>query len=742
MIEFLLKYPQIIYDQGELIFAREWSLYIALVLFVIAGLLITGMMLVRRHAMDFKKLCFIWFLQLCMVLVVLIVIWQPGILTEKLRAGDSVIAFMLDASESMNYNEQGMSRMQQALSVLDHNAFSSLEEEYNIQRFTFTDEASPTDSYDVLPEPEKITILSDSLNQVLGMSRSTPLGAVILISDGADNSGAITQEQLAELAGFNVPIHTVAVGLERIEEDLELQDVTLPTQALPGTIMSARVAIRHDKAGLARLKIYDGDKIIKSSEIELQADTDISTAWIDIPVSDTGYRHLKFALEPWPGEQVLDNNDQSRVVEVKENRYRVLYIEGEPRWEYKFIRRALEKDPSVDLVSLLRVSQNKFYRQGINSADELEQGLPESKVDLFKYDAMIIGSIEAASFTPEQQKMIHDFVSERGGSLLMLAGPNGLGLGGWGNTLLQEALPAKLGTENSEFIREKVKVELTTAGLHSAMLKLDQEMNNNRLLWNELPEIADYQHIGPLKLATSVLLNINLNGEKEPLLVSQPYGRGASYILATGGTWRWQMSLPLKDQRHETFWRQLMRELVINSPGRFHISSQVVADRIKINTELRDENYEPEQELKLTAVVTPEIGEAMTIELQPSTEIPGVMTGEFIAEQSGLYNIETITRRNDEPIDSARLAIYHNAGKAEYFSLRTNRSLLSQLADATGGRDWNVEDLDELVNAVEFSSAGITEQEIRPLWDAPLIFLILLLLKSLEWILRRRWRTI
>ena len=742
MIEFFLKYPQIIYDQGELIFAREWSFTFALILFLIAGLLITGMMVVRRHAMDYKKLSIIWFLQLCMVVIVLIVIWQPGLSTEKLRAGDNVIAFMLDASESMNYNEQGMSRMQQALTVLDHDSFSSLEEQYNIQRFTFTDEAISTDSYNVLPAPEKITIMSDSLQQVLGMSRSTPLGAVILISDGADNSGAITQEQLAELAAYNVPIHTVAVGRQRIEEDLELQDVTLPTQALPGTIMSARVAIRHDKAGLARLKVYDGDKIVMSSEIELQADTDISTAWLDIPALDTGYRHLKFALEPWPGEQVLENNDQSRVVEVKEDRYRVLYIEGEPRWEYKFIRRALEKDPSVDLVSLLRVSQNKFYRQGISSAEELEQGLPESKVDLFKYDAMIIGSIEAASFNPEQQKMIHDFVSERGGSLLMLAGPNGLGLGGWGNSLLQEALPAKLDTEDSEFIREKVKVEPTTAGLQSAMLKLDQEIIKNRLLWNELPEIADYQHIGPLKLATSVLLNISLNGEKEPLLVSQPYGRGASYILATGGTWRWQMSLPLEDQRHETFWRQLMRELVINSPGRFHISSQVVADRIKINTELRDENYEPEQELKLTAVVTPEIGEAMTIELQPSTEIPGVMTGEFIAEQSGLYNIETITRRNDEPIDSARLAIYHNAGKAEYFSLRTNRSLLSQLANATGGKDWNVEDLDELVNAVEFSSAGITEQEIRPLWDAPIIFLILMLLKSLEWILRRQWRTI
>ncbi|MGY8814022.1 MAG: hypothetical protein ACKVHQ_04810, partial [Gammaproteobacteria bacterium] len=162
MIEFFLKYPQIIYDQGELIFAREWSFTFALILFLIAGLLITGMMVVRRHAMDYKKLSIIWFLQLCMVVIVLIVIWQPGLSTEKLRAGDNVIAFMLDASESMNYNEQGMSRMQQALTVLDHDSFSSLEEQYNIQRFTFTDEAISTDSYNVLPAPEKITIMSDS----------------------------------------------------------------------------------------------------------------------------------------------------------------------------------------------------------------------------------------------------------------------------------------------------------------------------------------------------------------------------------------------------------------------------------------------------------------------------------------------------------------------------------------------------------------------------------------------------
>jgi hypothetical protein len=240
------------------------------------------------------------------------------------------------------------------------------------------------------------------------------------------------------------------------------------------------------------------------------------------------------------------------------------------------------------------------------------------------------------------------------------------------------------------------------------MLKLHEDLNENRRLWQELPEIANFQSIGTLKPAASIYLDFSTQTglERKPLLVSQPYGRGFSYIFASAGSWRWQMSLPAADLRHETFWRQLLRELVINSPGRFRMTSQVIADHIKLTMEVRNEIYEPERELNLTAVVTPESGELMTVEFQNAQEFPGVMIGEFSADESGLYSIESITRRGDEPIESSRMAIYHNAGMAEYFSMRTNLSLLNQLADATGGRNWSPGFLDELQNAVEFSQAA------------------------------------
>ncbi len=170
----------------------------------------------------------------------------------------------------------------------------------------------------------------------------------------------------------------------------------------------------------------------------------VTTRWVDIKVGDTGVRDLRFTLDALPGEVNTVNNTVMRPMEVPEQRRHILYVEGEPRWEYKFMRRAIEDDSPVRLASLLKTTPNKFYRQGVDSADELKDGFPTDKVTLFKYDALIIGSFEAASISAEQQDMIRDFVSRRGGSLLMLGGRRGLADGGWGVTSVADALPARL----------------------------------------------------------------------------------------------------------------------------------------------------------------------------------------------------------------------------------------------------------------------------------------------------------
>ena len=741
MIELFFKYPRSVFNDSEFIFASGWPLWIIAVL--VLAFFVTLLVIMARRPGNMKgyQLGAIGFIQLLMLAVVLIVVWQPALVSERLLSGENAVAIMLDTSGSMTFNEGGSTRMDQAQALLTPDSLADIANIYNILPYGFADNASTMDAFSILPEPGTATNLGQSVLQTLRQATGASLGAVILISDGADNSGAISQAELSEIASFGVPMHSVGIGRENIPEDLELSEVLLPEKALPGTTLSARVAIRHDQGGSARVKVYDGDTFLTTQDIVLGNDQNMTLAFVDIEVPEPGQLDLRFTLDPINNESNLANNTRSRVVDVEESRYKILYVEGEPRWEYKFLQRALNDDPSIQLSTLLKVTPNKYYRQGIESPEQLENGFPEERAELFNYDALIIGSLNAAELSSEQQAMIRDFVSDRGGSLMMLAGLNGLGLGGWGETVVNEILPSRLNADNAAFVREKAPVTLTDSGRLAPMLQFSDSESENERLWAELPEIADHQQLGPLRPAATTLLGVNVEGRIQPLLVTQPYGKGQSYILATGGTWRWQMSLPVADMRHETFWRQLTRGLVANSPRPFELTSRVQNEEISVRAQVRDPDAEENQGLEISAVVSSENSDVVSLDLQPVAGQPGVYEASFAPNQTGLYSIEAISRVGESLVSATTTAVRYDEGQ-EIFNVRQNRSLLERISLLTGGQYWSPEQWDEIPEAISYSTAGITEQQISYLWDAPFFFLLLILLKTAEWLLRRHWRTI
>ena len=741
MIEFFFKYPRSVFNDSNFIFASGWPLWMmfGVILAFLAALVV---LFIRRPGnMNWLQLGSIGFIQLLMLTVVMVVVWQPALVSERLLSGENAVAIMLDTSGSMTFNEGGTTRMDQAQSLLTPESLEEIADIYTILPYGFSATANTLDSFSTLPEPGVATNLGQSILQTLRQATGASLGAVILVSDGADNSGAISQAEMSEIAAYGVPVHSVGLGRENIPEDLELTEVLLPEKALPGTTLSARVGILHDQGGTARIKVYDGDTFLSTEEIALSDEQNMTLAFIDIEVPEPGQLDLRFTLDPIDNESNLANNTRARVVDVEESRYKVLYVEGEPRWEYKFMQRALNDDPSIQLSTLLKVTPNKYYRQGIESPEQLENGFPTERAELFDYDALIIGSLNAAELTNEQQEMIRDFVSERGGSFMMLAGLNGLGLGGWGETVVNEILPSRLNAEEAAFIREKAPVALTDSGRLAPMLQFSDSESENDRLWSELPEVADYQQIGPLRPAATTLLGVNVEGRIQPLLVTQPYGRGQSYILATGGTWRWQMSLPVADMRHETFWRQLTRALVANSPRPFELSSLIENEEIKVRAQVRDPDSEENQGLAISAVVSSENNDVVSLELQPVSGQPGVYEAGFKPEQTGLYSIDAISRVGETLVSSSTTAVRYDQGQ-EIFNVRQNKPLLERVAQVTGGQYWTPEQWNEIPEAISYSTAGITEQQISYLWDAPFFFLLLILLKTLEWLLRRHWRTI
>jgi hypothetical protein len=743
VFEWLFKYPWAEFARGHLLLAGGWPL-LAFWLLWAAGTVLLAALAVRRHrSLAPWQVAAVAALQSAMLGLALLLIWQPSLYLQSLRSGENTVAVLLDNSASMAFVDGGTARMQQARGALASPALSRLTGTYILQRYAFAGSAEPVASFDTLPAAGTRTAIGDSVLQVLRSLHTTALGAVVVVSDGADSAGALSPDQLTEIASFGVPVHVIGIGREVMPEDLELSDVLLPDHALPGTTLSARVSIRHDGPGTTRVKVYDGERFLSSRDVTLPAASTLTTVPINLELTETGYRDLRFVLEPKAGETEIRNNERTRIVDVSDRRASVLYVEGEPRWDYKFMRRALDNDEGVRLMSLLRTSVNGYYRQGVSTPDELKDGFPTDRKSLYAYDALMIGSMPAAGFTPQQQALIRDFVSERGGSLMMLAGPNGLGDGGWANSVVGAILPTQLPGGGDTFHRTRGSAVLTTRGRRTPMLQFSDNPTENEKLWRELPPVADYQDVGPLRLGAASLLDIRLPGtgdatRDQPLFVTQAYGRGRTYVLATGGTWRWKMGLPHDDTRQVEFWRQVTRALVTDVPRPFELTLHAQGDGISVRADVRDASFTPQGDVTVKATASSAAGGG-SFELHADPSQPGVYLGDFKPQGSGSWVIEAQARRAGKPAGSARAVVRYEQGAAEYFALRQNRSLLEQLAAATGGRYWQPDQLDGLADAVRASPAGVIQREVLPLWDAPLVFLLLAVLKSGEWLLRRRW---
>jgi uncharacterized membrane protein len=744
LFELLFKYSRATFERSELVFASGWPVWLLIAAIVAAGVLVGVSLARRKVGMSVARLATLGVLQLLLIAALLVLAWRPALVTQTLRPQENSVAVLLDTSGSMLYGDGERSRLQEAVDALSTDALPQLESTFSVNLFSFSGDVLEMPSLEQVPAPGPVTHIGDALLSVLRGAQSGAVAALVLVSDGADNTSSLDSAQIAAIASFGVPVHTVGVGAESIEQDLELEDVQVAPVGLPGSTVSAQVSIRHSGASLAQLKVYDGDAILASEAIQLPSTTGVTTRWIDIDVGKPGVRDLKFALDAMPGETNTINNARLRPMEVPEQRRHILYIEGEPRWEYKFIRRALEENSPIRVASLLKTTPNKFYRQGVESGDELTEGFPSDELTLFKYDALMIGSFEAAALSAEQQDMIRDFVSRRGGSLLMMGGRRGLADGGWRATSVAEALPAELPMlEGPSFERNPAKAKLTALGRTSALTRLEGDEAANVKSWSEMPDLADFQHVADPKPGAEVLLEAEIAGRTEPLLLHERYGLGNSYILATGGTWRWQMQLPHEDQRHETFWRQLLQAIATSAPQPVTLTSRQVfygdESEVTLRADVRDRKFQPAADATVSLAVSDGLGPPTTLEMTPVAGERGIYQAAFETTHPGIFRFEATAQSGDESLGSARFAVRREDGVVEHYHTQQNRPLLERIAAATGGTYFKMSDVAKLPEAVSFSEAGSVERQVLDLWSMPIIFLALLLLKGAEWLLRLYW---
>ena len=563
MFELLLGHTPMAYRAGELSLARGWPLlWLWTALAVACGLL--SFTLWRQRHLGVWRLAVLGVLQLAFVAVLLLALWRPVLRVQHIRDQGNVVALLVDASPSMA--GAAPSRREQAMTALETTVLPALQRQAGLRRYEFTDHARAAEAA-AASASQPVTHIGTALREVLQSAGSVPLAAVVLVSDGAENGDTLDEEGLRAIAAAGIPVHTIGVGPLTATDDLELAQVSVDEEAAVGDTLRAQVSVAHQAQRSARLRVYDGGQLRAAVDVALRPGAGLTTTTVDVPLTTPGLHDLRFELDALPGEHSVANNARSAVVDVAARRRSVLYVEGEPRWEYKFIRRAMEGDAGLRLVSMVKATPNRWYRQGVGSPQELVDGFPADAASLFAYDAVVIGSLDAATLNDTQHAALHDFVDRRGGGLLMLAARDGLADGGWGRVPVAQVLPATLAVSAPPtFAARTARARPTVYGLESPLLQLGTTPAETPARWAGLPLLTDLQSLGTVRPGATVLLEAVSNSVAQPLLATQRYGRGSSWLLGTASTWHWQMRLPHDDGRHALFWRQLLHGLAAGAP--------------------------------------------------------------------------------------------------------------------------------------------------------------------------------
>jgi uncharacterized membrane protein len=757
LFQLLFKYRPVMFERGTLGFDWPLPAVVLVPLGLAAGLL--GVWLYRRSAagLSSRDRWVLGALRAVAVIVVVTCLSRPVLAVSRAIEQRNVVGVVVDDSRSMripDYN--GSARGDFATQVFggpDSALFKALSEKFQLRFFRTSGAGGRTNTLAQGPLNGARTHLVTALLRAEEELAGAPVAGMILVSDGADNTSAApgttpVLEQLLSLRARQIPVYTIGVGSERFARDIELERADVPGSILRDGSMMVEVVVRQRGYSGQRIPVVveDSGRIIGSREVAMPRDGEAVVVRMRVPASERGARLVRVHVPVQADEMVKENNERSAVVVVTDRREKILYLEGEPRFELKFIRRALEADENLQLVTLLRSAKDKYLRMSVDDSVELAAGFPRTREELFAYRAIVLGSVEASFFTVDQLRMLSDFVSIRGGGLLALGGRRALAEGGYAGTPLSDALPVELGPAMP---RDSGATELTVrptpAGVLHAATQLAPDDSATAALWREMPPLTTVNDVGRPKPGATVLLEGAVEGERRPrpTLVFQRFGRGKAVTFAVQDSWLWQMhqSVPVEDLRHETFWRQLLRWLVSDVPNRVDVAAVgegAIDEGIPLRVAVSDSAYVRANGAAVRAEVVSPNGERTTLPFEWATDRDGEYTATLVPGQNGVHTVNVSAIVGRDTVTSSVGYVRVSDPTAEYFGAEMRTALLRQVADETGGRFYPAANITTLPEDIVFTNSGATEVERLDLWDMPILFLLLVGVLGTEWVYRRR----
>lgn len=649
----------------------------------------------------------------------------------------------------------------------------------------------PIDPAHLPPAKGQSTALVTALQQAMKEAEGAPIGGVVVISDGRATQQP-TAELFSRLQQQAVSLFTVPVGYDGQVPDLILAQVDAPQRAFINdpVPVSAQVQLSPPDAqiDLSQVEV----RLVDRATSQILDRQPAASRGLDQPIVLSGRAHVvglanwtvEVAYEgPDPSagttrtELTLDNNRQDVQVELIDRPVKVLYIEGYPRWEYRYLKNVLVRETSVDSSILLLSADKDFVQEGDNPITRP----PRDAHELKEYDVIILGDVEASYFTPQQLALFRDHVSLGGAGLLWIAGLRAVPAS-YDGTPLADLLPMPQPgrVAQNASIQEPFQVRPTPLAVSLSILRLALagEPSDPAIAdWPpNLPPLYWAQSVGPLKPLAEVLAEATPphdSAQRTPLVLRQRFGSGQSIYVATDETWRWRYGRG--DLYFERFWLQLIRMLArervvgqsnavqIHLPQRRVEVGQPVVLELRVHDAMLLDRREKTATLKIEATApdadhssplrAAELGRVeLTRADDPSSDAESRLVPRDTPNQEG-YARALVYRgvwRPQTP-GSVRLTIHDDdlAPQAqpvvvevldptdERRHMVADYPMMRMLAQRTGGEVVPLDQLDRLTTLIP-NRAKRTPDDIREaLWDSPLTLVIVLTLLTVEWVLRK-----
>lgn len=605
-----------------------------------------------------------------------------------------------------------------------------------------------------------VTSLGGAFNDLRRRHSSSSLAGIAVVSDFDHNSGA---GPLAAARGTGVPIFTIGVGATNavdlavdIQTSLKMKKaessvvtVTLRQQELDGQTVSVRVVAKPIEPGTdlaAQREIVVGERTVTLAG---------PSALFEFPFTpqDAGRFIFSAEVEPLDGEIVDQNNRSEREVTVIDDFLRLLFVEYEPTWEWRFVKEVFHRDKLVGL---------RGFRTYLRSSDpvvreENELFLPTLTLprhEFFEHDVIFLGDMPTSTLSTRFCEMTREFVAKFGGGLVVMAGPR-FGPGELAGTPIADMLPVVVDADAKLRDDREFAPRLTPMALQYDFMRLGESDAENARAWDNLGRLPWYQPVRRVESsATTVLAEHPFDRcidsrTAQPLIAVRKYGRGEVVYIAQNEMWR--LRRKYGEQYYRQFWGQLIHRLglshALGSQKRFVVRTDRQQyqpdDTVLVTVEAFDENFEPltgedldnrhlEGELWLPNRSTEALGETRAVSL---TEYrPGIFEARVPVANGGDYVVRVTDPITSEPVD-----VFFQVSdlSIERRSATRNRALQESIAAETGGRSAEIHEAAAMLSA--FEAPRLTEKSLQviPLWSTWLCFALIVGLMFAEWLLRK-----